>query len=138
MQARTITPSITISDQPSEADLGALKEQGYLGVVNLRNDGEPEQPIGTQAEGERVKALGLNYLHVGIGGGGLLDEHAANKVLVHCRKGGRAAALVLLHQAKHLGWKPDEAMDKGKSMGLEVEGGLRKMVEQYLRDHPPR
>jgi uncharacterized protein (TIGR01244 family) len=144
---RPITPRITIGDQPTESDLQALKGEGYVGVVNLRNDGEPEQPLGTAAEGEKVKALGLDYLHYGVGSAPLtkagvdsvsdfIDRHAGTgKVMVHCRKGGRAAALVLLYQAKVQNWTHDEAIAKGKAMGLEVDGGLRTLVENYLKEH---
>jgi uncharacterized protein (TIGR01244 family) len=145
---RPITPQITIGDQPTEDDLKSLRDEGYVGIVNLRNDGEPEQPLGTAAEGERARALGLDYLHYGVGAAPLseqgvgsvrdfLDRHAGEKVLVHCRKGGRAAALVLLHQAKAQKWTAAEAIAKGRAMGLEVEGGLRTLVENYLHAHPP-
>ena len=144
---RSITPHITIGDQPTEADLATLKDEGYAGVVNLRNDGEPEQPLGTAAEGEKARALGLDYLNYGVGSAPLsksgvesvsefLDKHASDKVLVHCRKGGRAAALVLLHEAKARNWSADEAVAKGRQMGLEVEGGLKTLVENYLRENP--
>lgn len=144
--ARAVTPKITVADQPTDADLAALKGQGYVGVVNLRNDGEPEQPLSTTAEGEQVRAQGLDYLHYGVGSAPLteqgvnsvcdfLDTHASGKVLVHCRKGGRAVALVLLHQAKANHWTPDEAIDKGRSIGLMVDGGLKTLVENYLREH---
>jgi uncharacterized protein (TIGR01244 family) len=145
---RPITPSITIGDQPTEADLKTLKDEGYAGVVNLRNDGEPEQPLSTTAEGAKARALGLDYLHYGVGSAPLtasgvasvrefLDRHAGSgKVMVHCRKGSRAAALVLLHQAKANSWKNDEVFAKGKEMGLELDGGLRTLVENYLKEHP--
>ena len=45
-----------------------------------------------------------------------------------------AAALVLLQQAKLNQWSADEALAKGKAMGLEVDGGLRTLVENYLRE----
>ncbi len=144
-----VTPHIIIADQPTEADLKELKEHGFVGVINLRNDGEPEQPIGTAAEGEFVRSLGLDYLHYGVGGAPLtesgvksvrdfLDHHVAGKVLVHCRRGGRAAALVLLQQAKLHRWTADEAVAKGKAMGLNVEGGLKTQVEEFLREHPTK
>ena len=144
-----VTSHITIGDQPTEDDLKSLKEHGYVGVINLRNDGEPEQPLSTTAEGAMVRALGLEYLHYGVGGAPLteagvksvrdfLDHHVAGKVLVHCRKGGRAAALVVLQQAKLHHWTADEAITKGKAMGLEVDGNLRIMVENFLRDHPTK
>lgn len=144
---KSITPAIAIGDQPTEADLKALKQEGYVGVINLRNDGEPEQPLSTSAERERAEALGLDYLHYGVGSAPLseagvssvcrfLDAHADGKTLVHCRKGSRAAALVLLYRAGAEGWPADEAVARGNALGLNVEGGLRQLVESYLRAHP--
>jgi uncharacterized protein (TIGR01244 family) len=143
---QAVTPTITIGDQPTETDLNDLRNEGYLGVINLRNDGEPEQPLGTGPEGDLVRKLGLDYYHCGVGSGPLselgvlevckfLDEHGSGKTLVHCRKGGRAAALVLLYFARKRGWKPAEAIAKGAAMGLTVEGGLKNIVEAYLESH---
>jgi uncharacterized protein (TIGR01244 family) len=143
---RDISSTISVADQPTSADLETLKSEGYTGVVNLRNDGEPDQPLSTEEEGKLVRELGMDYLHFGVGGGPLSEEnvsdfcdflhrHADQRVFVHCRKGGRAAALVLLHQAIHERWEPQEVVSKGRAMGLEVEGGLRTMVENYLQEH---
>lgn len=143
---RTIVPGIVIADQPTEADLRALKSQGYSAVINLRNDGEPEQPIGTDAEGDLVRSLGMSYAHMGVGSAPLLEskvdevckliaDRGEGSVLVHCRKGGRAAAVVLIQQAQANGWSPAEAATKGRDLGLEVDGNLRVMVENYLDDH---
>ena len=142
---RPITPQITIGDQPDAADLARLKSEGYTGVVNLRNDGEPEQPLDTATEGEQVRALGMAYHHLGIGATPLTKsgvEAACDfiagqeKVMVHCRKGGRAAALVLIQRAQAEGWAPGEAAAKGRGLGLEVDGGARMMVEGYLDANP--
>jgi uncharacterized protein (TIGR01244 family) len=146
---RAITPHMTLGDQPTEDDLAALKAEGYAGVINLRNDGEPDQPLSTAAEGEKARALGLDYLHYGVGSAPLsesgvasvcdfLDRHAEEKVLIHCRKGSRAAALVLIYEANRHHWKADEAITKGGEMGLQVDGGLRTLVENYLRSHPTK
>lgn len=138
-----ITPNITIADQPTEADLAELKSHGYQGVVNLRTSGEPDQPLNPDAEGKLAEELGLDYLHVGVGGNGLnpddltrfvkfLEDRHDSKVLVHCRKGGRAAALVLIQQIRVNGWSAQEAFDKGAKLGLNVDGGLRAMVERFM------
>ena len=142
---RPITPGITIGDQPTEDDLLECKYEGYSGIVNLRNDGEPEQPLSTAREGDKVRILGMEYLHHGVGGAPLADPGVSavcdfidrltagdGKVLVHCRKGGRAMALVLIQQARLHGWAPQEALAKGQAMGLQVDGPLRLMVESYL------
>jgi uncharacterized protein (TIGR01244 family) len=145
---RTVAPNIVIADQPTEADLVALKGDGYVGIVNLRNDGEPEQPIDTRAEAARAADLGLDYVHYGVGSApftregvasvvDFIDGHAADgKVLVHCRKGGRAAALVLLQQIKANGWTAEEAFERGQANGIEVGGGLKQLVEGYLAENP--
>ena len=87
-----------------------MKREGYAGVVNLRHDGEPDQPLDTKAEGAKARALGMDYLNQPVGGaplteaaveavGAFLKAHEGRKVLVHCRKGQRAAVLVLLNRA---------------------------------------
>jgi uncharacterized protein (TIGR01244 family) len=142
---RAITSAITIGDQPSETDLEQLQREGYVAVVNLRNDGEPEQPMSTAQEESKVKALGMHYLHYGVGSAPLaephvkevcdfLDQHSQgpDKVLLHCRKGGRAVALLLIHQARTHDWSAAEVFEKGKAMGLQVDGGLKTLVENYL------
>ena len=109
---RPVTGTITIGDQPTEDDLSQLKQEGYTGVVNLRNEGEPDQPMNTTDEGNKVRALGMDYVHYGVGSTPLtvqsvsavcdfIDKHSegSEKVLVHCRRGPRAIALVLLQQA---------------------------------------
>ena len=54
-----------------------------------------------------------------------LDRHADQKVLVHCLHGGRAAALVLLSEAKRRGWGASEAIEKGRS---EANIGATKLL----------
>lgn len=148
MHARAVTDRISIADQPDQRDLQGLKAEGFVGVINLRNDGEPEQPLSTSAEGEAVRALGLDYMHFGVGGqpfdpagvkrvDDFLRHHPSGKVLIHCRKGGRAAAIALLHLARKEGWPAGEALARGDALGLKIEGGLRGLVEQFLTDHPP-
>lgn len=144
---RPVTAKITIGDQPTEADLIQLKQEGYTGVVNLRNDGEPDQPLSTADEGQKVRALGMDYLHHGVGSAPLtvqgvtavcnfIDQHSqgTGKVLVHCRRGPRAVALLLLQQARDQKWTNAEVFAKGKEMGLDLEGGLKMMVDHFLQD----
>ncbi len=145
---RAVTTKIAIGDQPTEADLAELKKEGFTGIINLRNDGEPEQPMNTTQEGEKARVLGLEYLHYGVGAAAPLSEKGVTdvcdfidrhgqerkKVLVHCRRGPRAIALVLLQQARANKWSAAEVVAKGKAIGLEVDGGLKMLVESYLNE----
>ncbi len=149
MQVRSVTESIQIADQPTEAELRGLAGEGLRGVINLRNAGEPDQPLSPEGEGELVRSLGVDYLHQPVGGSPLtteavaqvsafLDRHTTSgPVLLHCRKGGRAAALVLLHLAQRNGWTASQALAQCEAMGLRLEGGTRLMVEKFLSEHPP-
>ncbi len=142
---KTITDQITIADQPTEADLARLRDEGYVAVVNLRLDGEPEQPLDVAAEGREAESLGLAYHHLAVGQPALADpgvsavcdfidqEAAKGKVLVHCRRGGRAAAITLIQQARAQGWDAAEAVQQGAAIGLSLDPGLRAKVEQYLK-----
>jgi uncharacterized protein (TIGR01244 family) len=144
MQLSHVDDAITIADQPTREEIQALPAQGYVAVVNLRRDGEPDQPMSTSEEGVEAGSAGLEYLHEGVGGAPLttegveavsrfLDEQTQRgKVLVHCRRGSRAAALVLVHLARKEGWESQNAIDKGRERGLNVDGNLRIMVELYL------
>jgi uncharacterized protein (TIGR01244 family) len=147
MQRHDIRPNIAIADQPTTEELTQLKQEGFVGVVNLRNDGEPEQPLSTAAEGDVVRQNGLDYLNYGVGGTPLstegveevcdfLDRHADGKVLVHCKKGARAAALVLLYLARKGNWPANEVFQRGQAHGIHLEGGLRQLVQIYLDQHP--
>jgi uncharacterized protein (TIGR01244 family) len=144
MQSKLVRDRIVIADQPTRDEILALPEEGYAAVVNLRRDGEREQPLGTAEEGEEARSAGLAYLHEGVGGAPLtpegvdavcrfVDEQSANgKVLLHCLKGGRAAAMAVVYLARKEGWPPQEAVAKGQELGLNVEGNLKVMVELFL------
>lgn len=91
--------------------------------------------------------MGMDYLHHGVGSVPLtvqgvtavcnfIDQHAqgTGKVLVHCRRGPRAVVLLLLQQAREQKWTNAEVFAKGKEMGLNLEGGLKMMVDHFLQD----
>ena len=48
---RAITATITMGDQPTEADLEQLKERRLRGRGQLAQSGEPEQPMSSDRGG---------------------------------------------------------------------------------------
>jgi uncharacterized protein (TIGR01244 family) len=139
---------VEVADQPTEAELADLKREGFRGVVNLRHDGEPDQPLSPAAEGLVVEGLGLDYAHIPVGGaplsreaveafGQFLDRHSGEPVLVHCKMGGRAAALVVARLALREGWSAETALREAEARGLTLPPPLRILVANFLSENGP-
>ena len=92
-----ISDQVTVGAQPSEDQLQQLGEQGFKSVVNFRTEGEEDQPLSPQAEGEKVKTGGLEYLHIPVSmkamGPELVDQFREKfadlpkPVYAHCKSG---------------------------------------------------
>lgn len=143
MHRLTIRPNLDVAGQPTLEDLVAIKDEGFTAVVNLRRPEEPDQPIDPATEQGHVQALGMNYLSVPVGGEPLgeaqvgavcefLDRHADGKVLLHCKQGGRAVALAVIHLAQAERWPEDEWIDRAGALGVQLPPPLRAMIESYL------
>jgi len=105
-----------ISGQPEESSFSWLKEQGVTTVVNLRTQPEMDNRESVPFdEAEVVKAAGMEYIHIPLGGDDLpytpealekfvrAAENAGGKVLLHCTVGWRAShmwAAYLVRQKK--------------------------------------
>lgn len=149
MNRKPVTRSIEVADQPTAEELAALPGEGFVGVVNLRHPGEPDQPLDPEAEGRLCRSVGLDYLHVGVGrapmteaevgavGRFLADHAGTGKVLVHCKLGARAAAVVLIDRAVAEGWTAAEALARGPGLGLEIPPNLRPLIVGYLDGRDP-
>lgn len=144
MNRRSVSPRIEVAGQPTRDELQSLRAEGFVGVVNVRLDGEPEQPLSPGDEAIEVGAAGLDYLHVPVGGGPIdpsgmdaiyqfLEVHSAGKVLIHCKQGGRAQAVALLYLARRENWPVEEVIVRGLQEGFALSPGLQILVREYLR-----
>lgn len=60
-----ISDRFTVSrTQLTREDLQEIKQQGFKSVVNLRTAEKDDTPLSPQEEGEIVKELGMEYLHL--------------------------------------------------------------------------
>lgn len=134
-----------IGGQPSLDELKAHAAGGVVGVVNLRRAGEPDQPLSPEEEGREVRALGLAYLHLPIGGGPIsrsdveslgdfLRAQGEATVLVHCKSGGRATGLLLLERAEAFGWPASEVFERGRGLGLVPPPPVVPLLNQFLEN----
>jgi uncharacterized protein (TIGR01244 family) len=146
MQTMKVNDQVTVGAQPSENQLQQLDKQGFKSVVNFRTEGEEDQPLSPQAEGEKAKAAGMEYLHIPVSmksmGPELVDQFRERfpdlpkPVYAHCKSGKRAGAMVMMHMAVEQGMSGDQTLQKAKEMGFECDQPqLEQFVRQYVDSH---
>ncbi|MBD3675372.1 MAG: protein tyrosine phosphatase family protein [Planctomycetaceae bacterium] len=141
-----INDQISVGPQPSESDLQQLSQQGFKTVVNFRTEGEEDQPLSPATEGDKVQAIGMEYLSIPVSmksmGAELVDQfrdqypELPKPVFAHCKSGKRAGAMVMMHVAVEQGMSGEETLQKAEEMGFECEQEeLRKFVKHYVDNH---
>lgn len=138
-----INEQITVGGQPSEDDLQSLAERGFKTVVNLRTEGEEDQPLSPAAEGEKVRELGMEYIHFPVSPDAMSpaqeDEfrqrlHSFTEpVFVHCGSGKRAGAFVVMDKAINEGWSGEYTLQRAQQMGFECQSPkIKEFVKTYV------
>lgn len=137
VDAGTVTPvdGLTTAGQPDVAALKVFAESGYVAVVDLRGVDEDRG----FDQRDAVEGLGMRYVTLPIEGRGAITFDNARKldeilaeydgpVLVHCKSGNRAGALLAL-RASLDGAGDEAALAFGKEAGITVQG-----VEDAVRE----
>lgn len=112
MDLKRINDAVSVAPQIAPEDLQALKQMGFVAVVNNRPDGEsPDQPSGDDIRAA-AEAAGLAYFAIPLGREGVTEQMvaetravldgAAGPVLCYCRSGTRSTTLWALSQAGNL------------------------------------
>lgn len=118
-------------------------KEGFKGVVNLREPGEPNQVLSLEAEGVKVQGLGMEYLHFPVSVkslmDGLVDDFCSQltslprPVLVRCGTGMRAGALCMMALGVEEWMSGEEVLNKAKATGFECKSeDLKAFVKDYL------
>jgi uncharacterized protein (TIGR01244 family) len=134
---------ITIGGAPDSAAIEDLKARGFTTIINLRT---PDEPNYAQEESE-VEGAGLDYAAIPISPT-LIDDIAvarfsgavtssAGPVAVHCKGGGRAGVMSLLHLAVTHGWSLEHALEEGERLGVKIaaDSPYRQFFESYIQRH---
>lgn len=131
--------------QPTREELERLAQEGFRTVVNLRTEGEQNQPLSPEAEGEAARKAGLDYLHIPVASTDPRPEQVdqfrekldelPKPVLVHCASGKRSGAFAVLQLADQQGLSGDEALTRAWTLGFdwkspELEGFVRRYLDQ--------
>lgn len=103
MDARTLTPGLSVSPQIAPNQMAAIAAQGFRAIICNRPDSEePGQPPFSQIE-QAARAAGLEARYLPVTPDAMTQKHAASfarlmeelpgPVLAYCRSGMRAATL---------------------------------------------
>lgn len=142
-QQMQINEQVTVGGQPSEDDLKKLAADGFKTVVNLRTEGEKDQPLSPAAEGEKVRELGMEYVHFPVSRDEMspeLEDEFRQRlpsftppVFVHCGSGKRAGAFVVMDKAIKEGWSGEDTLRRAEEMGFECKvPEIKEFVKSYV------
>jgi uncharacterized protein (TIGR01244 family) len=142
-QAICIDDQLAIGPQPSEADLKQLAQEGYKTVINLRVSNEDEQMPAPEEEGDRVRGLSMEYLHLPVTLKQVRPEQVDNfrhaveqlpkPIYVHCASGKRAGAFATMAVASRQGWSANDALEHARRKGCPLDKPeLAELVQSYV------
>lgn len=130
---RLLSPELATAGMPTPEQLPLLAAQGYRAVINLAR---PDSPGAIADEGERVGALGMEYVSIPViweaptlddlrTFTAALDARRGQPLFVHCVLNMRVSAFCYLYRVQRLGvdevearrdltaiWDPDEVWER--------------------------
>ncbi len=145
MQRRIrLTQNLLIgTDQPSDADLQGFAQEGIRSVIDLRQDGEPDQALSPVAEAEAARRFELAYRHIPVAFD-RIDADALDRVhselsrlpqpiYIHCASGKRAGTLALVHRAVVEGLTGDAMMARAEELGFAFGSDeFKDFIKRYV------
>lgn len=128
MDLKRINDHVSVAGQISPEDVAALKQAGFVAIINNRPDGEsPDQPQGAKIEAA-TKAAGLGYYAIPLGREGISPqmveatkaalEESNGPVFCFCRSGTRSTTLWALSQAGEM--EPGEIISQAAGAGYDM------------------
>lgn len=143
-----ISDKVTVGAQVTKEEIDRLPGEGFKSVVNLREPGEPEQPISPDDERTLVEDVGLKYVHIPVSGKDMKPELVdrfrqqlktlPSPIFVHCHKGKRAGAFAMMAAAVDAGWSGEHTIETAEKMGFKCDTPqLKEFVMTYIDTRRP-
>jgi sulfide:quinone oxidoreductase len=136
MPFKPLTPSLSVSQQLSAADVAAAARDGFRAIISNRPDGEEPGQLTAEEIAALARTHGMAFAHVPVVSGQIGDEDIAQMadalarlegpILAFCRSGTRSATLWALTRA---GMEPaDGIIAKASAAGYDL-AALRPRLE---------
>ena len=127
----------------AEQAVPAIKKEGFVSIVNLREASEPGANV--EEEGALARAAGLKYFHVPFNGASpdpkaadafiaAITSPGAEPAFIHCSGGNRAATMWMIKRMVVDHWDVDRATKEATSLG-QTSAPLRQFAIDYARSH---
>ena len=121
--------------------MSALKAEGYVSVMNLRQATEPEADI--EAGRAAAQAVGLKYIHLPFNSAApdpkvvdtfltAVADKANQPVFIHCGSANRVGGLWMIKRALRDGWPIEKAQAEGEAIGLR-DAKLTAFATEYIK-----
>ena len=145
--AFTVNDALVVGrDQPRSDDFRVLADEGVRAVLDLRVEGENEQPLPPRDEEVAVRHFGLDYAHLPVPVGRMDDElidafrrelnRLPRPVFVHCASGKRSGTLAFIQAAIDAGLSGTQMLDRAEKAGASYGSEqMRDTVKQYVDRH---
>jgi uncharacterized protein (TIGR01244 family) len=127
----------------AEQAVPAIKKEGFVSIVNLRE--ASEQGANVEQEEALARAAGLKYFHVPFNGASpdpkaadafiaAITSPGAEPAFIHCSGGNRAATMWMIKRMVVDHWDVDRATKEAMSLG-QTSAPLRQFAIDYARNH---
>jgi uncharacterized protein (TIGR01244 family) len=136
-----ISDRVAIGGQPTPEQILSLSDEGFTGIVNLREDAEFND--GPQSHEARVS--GMQFIRVPVSKENpsdaavekflaTTDEDGIYPVYIYCAEGNRAAAFWMIRRVVRDGWTVSNAEAEATRAGLEA-GKMLNFARDYVQRH---
>lgn len=140
-----VDASVGCGGQVDPAAMAALKREGYVSVINLRQASEPGADI--DAGRAAAQAAGLKYMHMPFNAAApdskVVDTFLAavadksnQPVFIHCGSANRVGGVWMIKRVLQDGWTIDRAKTEAEAIGL-TSAPLAAFAAEYIKSHPP-
>jgi uncharacterized protein (TIGR01244 family) len=140
----SIDSTFALGGSLAEGSLAALKEAGFVTVVNLR--AASEEGANVEGEIDAAKRAGIRYVHLPFVAASpdatkldefleIVSEPAAQPVLLHCTSGGRASMFWAIKRVLVDGWTFEKATAEVPERSQTWSDPLKAFGLEYLKTH---
>ena len=138
-----LNEKLSSSGMPTAEQMKEVADAGVQVVINLALT----TSLGALPDEDKVvESLGMKYNHIPVDWNNptkqnlddfftAMEEHKAEKVLVHCQANYRASSFVMLYRILRLGWKKEDAIPVMEKMWNPEDFPVwQKFIDENLPD----